>query len=42
MKKLALLVLCLLVTSFVCADVNFDALKAAHMNAMKYYGRGDA
>jgi len=22
--------------------VNFDALKAAHMNAMKYYGRGDA
>lgn len=39
MKKLALFVACLMISGFVFADVNFDALKASHINAMKYYGR---
>lgn len=41
MKKLALFVAILMVSGFVFADVNFDALRAAHLNAMKYYGRAD-
>jgi len=41
MKRLVLFVAILMVSGFVFADVNFDALKAAHINAMKYYGRAD-
>lgn len=42
MKKLVLFVILAMVVSFAIAeDTNFDKLKAAHMNAMKYYGHSN-
>jgi len=41
MKKLVLLSIAMLLVVSLSAEVNLDALKAAHMNAMKYNGRAD-
>ena len=43
MKKLAILfAVCMMVAMVANAEGNLDKLKAAHLNAMKYYGRAEA
>ena len=41
MKKLVLVIIALLFVATLSAEVNLEALQAAHMNAMKYNGRAD-
>ncbi|HRU51852.1 MAG TPA: hypothetical protein P5543_06660 [Planctomycetota bacterium] len=41
MKKVVLVIIALLFVATLSAEVNLEALKAAHLNAMKYNGRAD-
>jgi len=41
MKKLMLVAIALLFVATLSAEVNLDALKTAHLNAMKYNGRAN-
>jgi len=41
MKKVVLVIIALLFVATLSAEVNLEALKADHLNAMKYNGRAD-